>query len=177
MTRLVFLALVLAACGDDLEPEPVPLPAPPHEFEQPGNPRIDPPEGAADAAEIARLEWSLRMGVELPPVPDVRWFDFQRDDGPRSPCLHYSFTEGEDAQVTGCVVGLYMWGHDKRVDEIHLLRWTPGAWTESLAETGLAHEMLHFALQQARGNANGKHDDWMWSQVDEVSDTIREAGL
>jgi len=102
----------------------------------PGNPRAPRPAHLDDAAEVARDLWSDEFGVDLPaPPPPIEWL--------AGDCLDV------DAPGYACVRGWYAGG------AIYL------AARPAIADTLLAHEMLHWVLDQY-GDSDGTHEAPAW---------------
>lgn len=125
---------------------------------QPSNVEVDPPAGADDAAAIVVQEWSERLGVELDvaDLPLVRWFE--------GPCLDYG--DGDPFCADG--------GYSTSAlgdPEIHVIARDP------VHSSRLAHEVLHWALEQATGDGDEGHADPAWDQVDAVVDVLRSSQL
>lgn len=164
MHKIAALLVLLAACAtsDPVEEE---SPASDPVRAYPINPITDAPPGVTAAMEIVRAAWGERLGVELPSLPFVTWYTYAPG---RTTCLHYeNFMEGH------CVQGLYQTIGGKGM--IQILK--DGWWSVSIGHTHLAHEMLHWALDEAGGGANAAHDDLLWDDIGEVSALITEAGL
>jgi len=116
---------------------------------------VDPPERADEAADVAMGAWSE---ILLPPgrefeIPVILWFDVK--------CL-----EG----TGGCREGRYF-DSSWSCPEIQLV------YRDTPSESALAHELLHAALDQLRGDADGDHLSPIWDRVDEVDERLRLAGL
>jgi hypothetical protein len=126
---------------------------------QPTNDEVDAPPGADAAAAIVVHEWSERMGVDLAveDLPLVRWFE--------GPCLDY----GDDGGLR-CTTGGFA-QHPYGEPEIHVVARSP------LHESKLAHEVLHWALDQANGDDDHDHLGPMWATVVDVERVLLAAGL
>jgi hypothetical protein len=124
--------------------------------EQPTNVEVDAPPGADDAAAIVVQEWSESLGVDLDvaDLPPVRWFE--------GACLDYP---GEDE----CLAGALKW--TPLATEIHL------AIRPLLHDSSLAHEVLHWALEETAGDYDVAHENVAWAGLDDVADTLASAGM
>lgn len=148
--RLASLLSVLAlacalACGCTLE-DPSP---------DPYNSEVAPPPGLERAAAIVRAEWSDRLGVDLPEtLPEIRYY---------LGCLQYPPEFMQQIWYSGCIEGRYF-----SSDENVHVRVRPGG----PATDALAHELLHWALENGRGDSNSEHDDPIWLEVQAVRDVL-----
>lgn len=133
--RLIALLVLLAACE----------PAPP----DPYNTEVPAPLGLERAAGIVRSQWGARLDVELPDVPEIRYY---------LGCLIYPDEYMRQEWYAGCIGGRYFGSgpiaHVKQDGG-------PG-------EDALAHELLHWALDMATGDGNGEHDNPLWHEVADV---------
>lgn len=116
----------------------------------PTNTEVSAPANADRGIWIVGHEWAERMNVSTPDFPIVRWFSGE--------CLEYSFRPG-----IHCPMGTTIEG------EIHLLA------ADTLADTYLAHEMLHWTLGQVTGDSDESHSSPYWKHVSEVG--IKLVGL
>lgn len=125
---------------------------------EPDNVEVAAPAGAEDAAAIVVQEWSERLPhagrLDVDDLPPVRWFE--------GPCLDYG-------DATECILGSGRW--TPLAEEIHLLV------RDSLADTSLTHELLHWSLNQTGAGRDGDHTSRWWTQVDEIDAILRRAGL
>lgn len=126
---------------------------------QPTNEEVDAPPGADDATAIVVQEWSERLGADLDvaDLPPVRWFE--------GPCLDYGYDDGVRCTTGGFAE--HPWGES----EIHVVA------RASVHESKLAHEVLHWVLQQADGDDDHGHLGPMWATVGEVERVLLAAGL
>jgi hypothetical protein len=120
-----------------------------------GEARIATPAGSDRAVAIARLAWARRLEVVLPAeTPKVVWF--------AGDSLYYP-------RFRGVLVASAYW---PQVQEIHL-----AARGGKPSDTGLAHEMLHWALLKSSGSGDARHALPIWKQVGEVTEGLRKVGL
>lgn len=127
---------------------------------EPLNAEVAAPEGSGHASIIVVEEWSLRLeawDLNASDMPPVRWFE--------GPCLDYG---GQIVPKHDCVTGFF---ESDGGGEIHV------AMLESIHSSALAHEALHWSLQQHTGCSNSDHDWPIWSAVGEVQDVLHMAGL
>lgn len=125
---------------------------------EPLNAEVEPPAGAGPAAELARAEWAGRLSADLGELPVIRWFE--------GPCLRWP------DDVEQCLDGSTWTPHgllDADV-EIQLVAVAP------VHRSALAHELLHWALDESSGDADGDHGAPEWDQVAEVDAALEAAG-
>lgn len=166
-SRLKLLAFALVALAGCAEGEPLPVeaaPLPEHTFVQPLNAEVLAPPELSRAMQVIRAEWVARLG-ELPPIEQVavRWFDVELEGRG----LLYPDRQPHH------LIGVFFRGPE--TDEIHLL----DQGRDSYCDTPLVHEMLHWALFHATGDAEGGHDGPLWDAevMHEVCRSVRGAGL
>lgn len=117
------------------------------------------PDGFDRATEIVRGAWSARLETELPAPPAATYY---------LGCLIYPDRYMRQEWYDGCVEGRY-WHIDETVD----IR----AVGDGPADDALAHEMLHWALDLAEGDANADHDHPLWAAVPELKATLATDAL
>lgn len=140
--RAALALVVLAGCA--LEPPPDPY-----------NTEVPVPAALERAEGIVRAQWSARLEFDLPDdVPEVRYFDG---------CLIYPDDYMRQEWYSGCIEGRY-W-HSGPV--VHVRRLGDGP-----ADDALAHELLHWSLDVARGDSDGGHLDPLWREVPEVKGAL-----
>jgi hypothetical protein len=130
------------------------------ELEQPRNPEVAPPAGADDAIDIVLGEWAERLGAggyDAADLPPIYWFEGR--------CLDY----GDKFPDDECVAGLTQ--YTPISEEIHLVV------RDQIHSSLLAHELLHWSLNQTEGNRDGDHTGPMWEQLPDVKDVLKLAGL
>ncbi len=146
------IALLLVACAGP------PSAFPPSGARSPLNVEIEMPL-ALEATTLARAEWAKRLGVALPAkLPRVRWFE-------GDPLTYKGLTHKAHSQYT--VQG----------NEVQVTATPGGARATHPSGTDLAHEMLHWALYQSRGDGDRPHALPIWQQERDVRAALREAGL
>ena len=118
---------------------------------EPSNREVSPTALEVQAVIDYAEAWKATLGAELGEPPPVRWFVGE--------CLRY------DVEVEGeCPHGVYWDWWDG--DEIHVLR------RETMPETSLAHELLHWALNATEGRPDDDHNRAEWLLVDELARVI-----
>lgn len=121
---------------------------------QPSNTEVAPPENSTRAYTLVVAAWAARttpnpLVGELPPV---RWF--------AGPCLDY----GDSGE--GCTIGGWSFASVGGDSEIHLVL------METIPESSLAHEVLHWVLQD---DPNHEHD--LWLEVPDVNAMLVSEGF
>lgn len=120
----------------------------------PYNTEVEPPAGLERAARIVRAQWASRLGVDLPDeLPAIHYF---------TGCLQYPRDAMRQEWYSGCIEGRY-WSADDSVD----VRMRP-----TIAGDALAHELLHWSLENGLGDSNSEHNLPIWSQVRSVQDVL-----
>jgi hypothetical protein len=152
------LALIIALAACAAPSEPAPLPPPP----EPLNPEVEAPAGAQEAAEAIKASLETDLGLELPELPAVRWFE----RGSESSLLYPQGSVGATSATGGCraaggtelvtaVLGCF-WTREGGI--VHLLRYS-----DDPARSSLEHELVHWALWLATGDTDGEHTGEIWS--------------
>jgi len=150
----IAVAIVLLLVGCQRIPEPL-------------NDEVAPPEHVSEATAVVVAEWRKRVPgadrLSIEDAPRIRWF-VGVPAGTRSDpvCLDYGNNE--------CRLGLFI-VNEAFGEEMHLVIYP------ALHESGLAHEMLHWALYRASGDGDALHVSSLWSQVVQVKSVLRDAGM
>lgn len=143
--RLPLALVALSACAD-LAPVPY-------------NTEVDPPAELDRAEQIVRVEWSTRLGVDLPHgLPPVTYY---------LGCLIYPDEYMRQEWYGGCIGGRYFGSGPV----VHVKQ------DGGIGKDALAHELLHWALDVATGNSDGAHADPLWDQVREVDNVLATYAL
>lgn len=129
-TWTVWIAMLASGCLGP--PDPV------------GVAEVPPPPGADVAAELARQEWSDRLGADFELAADIRWFA-------GADCLRY---DGDPE----CTKGATWTGHHRT--QIHLI------YADHPSETALVHELLHLGLHETSGDGDPGHELPIWATDD-----------
>lgn len=127
-------------------------------IEYPSNQEVPAPEGAGLAQEIAIDLWSGELDADLWHPPEVRWFE--------GACLSY---DGRDPG--GCLMGLFQTAALEE-PQIHLAVEYP-----AVHRTALAHELLHWAIDESRGDSDHDHASPEWGLLGEAEERLAAAGL
>jgi hypothetical protein len=119
---------------------------------EPLNAEIQGPDEAPGSASLETDAWSRALGLHraLPALPEIRWY---------VGCLEYDPAYMRPAWYDGCVEGRY-WKDEDRID----LKDVSGQECHS----SQAHELLHWALGEARGDTDSDHVDPLWDEVCDV---------
>lgn len=115
----------------------------------PENTEVEAPARAEAVLTAARAGWEIHLG-KLPGLPEVRWFS--------GDCIRYP-----DETDPGCTLGV-TWSGPSWDTEIHGL--------ESRVELVAAHELLHWALDEKRGDPDSDHTDPLWVEALYLEDTL-----
>ncbi len=115
------------------------------DLREPDNREVDAPAWAAEAAEWSASEWATRfpqMGTEYE-IPTIRWF--------AGDCLTWPYIPDPHS----CTQGMYF---DDTLGprEIQVL---------ASNQFVIAHELLHWTLDDTAGDLDGGHDGSAWEQV------------
>jgi hypothetical protein len=144
---VLVLLLVLAALAACSVPQPL-------------NAEVAAPAGADDAAAIVVQEWSERLPhaarLSVGDLPTVRWFAGD----------HLDYGGGDAGDK---VNGDFKWTPFDA--EIHLLV------RDTIADSALAHEVLHWALDELGGDPDGDHRGAAWAELGDVRADLLKAGL
>lgn len=132
---------------------------------QPTNPEIAAPEGADEATYLILAEWARRS----PPAPRFGWYTprvrwFKGYESPTTGCCHLDYGPG---RLRDSVT----W---PREASIHVVTVTP---EQRPSGSGLAHELLHWALVASGRDGDNGHKGAIWQQVKDVNALLRERGL
>lgn len=154
MVRLaIILSLVLCAC---LHGGP----------KSPTNTELAVSPGTDRAVALIASEWTKRLGPPAPSgaLPRVRWFEgYHAEDGR---CCYIEFLRaGAPARVYS-----QFWPASNEV-------FVTAVTSDRPSGTGLAHEMLHWALITSGRDGDAKHTLPIWTQVSEVNQLLQDRGL
>lgn len=128
----------------------------------PYNEEVTGPSSTEEAVELTAALWAARLGVEIYfDLPPVRWFDG---------CLEYDPNDDPSGGSDGCLYGVF-WHGFGIAEEIHLKV------EETVGASGLAHEMLHWALWASSTSSDPGHTHPLWDVVGEVKMEIANAGM
>ena len=133
----------------------------------PLNQEVDAPPWGEDAIELVKLEWADRLDIRLTGDIQVRWFEGE--------CLRYSPDDDHYGWQPGeCLAGVY----ERALDDvqIHISLGNPSDDLPPAHDTALAHEFLHWALDEL-GDTDGAHESAWWDQVDGVEEMLAAAGM
>jgi hypothetical protein len=124
---------------------------------RPINRRVEDPITSKRATKVAVASWEDRMGVVLPDFPKIKWYE--------GTCLVYSSFNEE------CIGGM-TWD-SKGITFDPVIHMAADDFNDKVYDD-LVHELLHWALFEAHGNADSNHESPLWGHVPEVADKVSD---